>query len=44
MAEIGLVRVVMIDPAGATVPVTLPDGRVQEGAVTAEEFAPLRVS
>ena len=34
----------VIDATGAVVPVTLPDGRVQEGAVTAEDFADLLVA
>ena len=41
MDGIGIPRVVMVDGAGAVVPVTLPDGRVQDGAVTAEDFADL---
>lgn len=41
MDGIGLPRVTMVDAAGNVVPVTLPDGRVQEGAVTAEDFVDL---
>jgi hypothetical protein len=41
MAEIDLTRVIMIDAAGTPVPITLPDGRVQEGAVSAEDFEDL---
>jgi hypothetical protein len=44
MDGIGIPRVIMVDGAGAVVPVTLPDGRVQEGAVTAEDFADLLVA
>lgn len=41
MDGIGLTSMVFVDPTGAAVPVILPDGRVQEGGVTAEDFAAL---
>lgn len=44
MDGIGLPRMIMVDAAGNVVPVTLPDGRVKEGAVTAEDFVDLLVA
>lgn len=41
MDGIGLSPMVLVDPTGSAVPVALPDGRVQEGGVTAEDFASL---
>jgi hypothetical protein len=43
MDEVGLSRVIIIDPSGAPVPVTLPDGRVAEGPLTASEYDELLV-
>jgi hypothetical protein len=43
MAGIGIARVIVTDEAGNPAPVTLPDGRLQDGGVTAEDFAALLV-
>jgi hypothetical protein len=43
MDEVGLSRVIIVDPTGVPVPVTLPDGRVAEGPLTASEYDELLV-
>jgi len=43
MNEIDLSPMVMVDASGTPVPITLPDGRVAEGGVTADDFASLLV-
>jgi hypothetical protein len=44
MDEVGLSRVIVVDATGVPVPVTLPDGRVAEGPLTASEYDDLLVS
>jgi hypothetical protein len=44
MDEIDLSPMVMVDATGTPVPITLPDGRVAEGGVTADDFAALLVN
>jgi hypothetical protein len=43
MDEVGLSRVIVVDADGMPVPVTLPDGRVAEGPLTASDFDELLV-
>lgn len=38
MNEVGLDEVIITDESGTALPVALPDGRIKEGPVTAEDF------
>jgi hypothetical protein len=43
MAAVGLDRVLLVNPNNQPVPVALPDGRVREGTVTADDYRTLIV-
>ncbi|HEX6886782.1 MAG TPA: hypothetical protein VF143_01650 [Candidatus Nanopelagicales bacterium] len=43
MDEVGLSRVIITDASGAPVALSLPDGRVREGAVTAADYESLEM-
>jgi hypothetical protein len=43
MDEVGLSRVIITDASGAPVALSLPDGRVREGAVTAVDYESLEM-